>query len=103
MSETRIRLNRNTPMEVIKASLDRARSIGIDLTWKFWVKLVLVGTEPKLLRVSPDLPRGRCDRGTRNSTLRFRECYATIYIYIQDRTSFLTHMGARIIFIFLLE
>ena len=29
------------------------------------------GTEPKLLRISPDQPRKRCDRGIRNSSLRF--------------------------------
>lgn len=69
-------------MEVVKTSLDRARSIGIDFTWKFWVKLVLAGTEPKLLRISPDLPLGRCDGGTRNSTLRFQPCYVQFtYIY----------------------
>ena len=86
-------------MEVVKTSLDRARSIGIDFTWKFWVKLVLAGTEPKLLRISPDLPLGRCDGGTRNSTLRFHFLHTTSYIYIQSRISFLTHVGARI-FIF---
>ena len=40
------------------------RNFGLALMYR-------TGTEPKLLRISPDQPRKRCDRGIRNSTLRF--------------------------------
>ena len=89
-------------MEVVKTSLDRARSIGIDFTWKFWVKLVLAGTEPKLLRISPDLPLGRCDGGTRNSTLRFH--FMSIYkLHIYTKSYLVSHPCGSENFYFLLE
>ena len=40
------------------------------------------GTEPELLRISPDQPRERCDGGTCNSTLRFQYNTGTHRLYI---------------------
>lgn len=47
------------------------------------------GTEPELLRISPDQPRGRCDGDICNSTLRFRIRRATksINIFVVSRIS----------------
>ena len=56
----------------MKASLDERETSGATWYRNFGVVLASQkGTEPKLLRKSPDQSRRRCDGGIRNSTLRF--------------------------------